>query len=804
MPKVTVISWPEETRNIAASVVKSLNGGQAATWKNKLGAFVLPLLHRDNMVVSVMAFLLARVFIAGEITSVGVAFFAAVAQAVRKRAVAAGLWAVIGVASGGFYADACMYACAILLYLSWERGITRAQRKMSATSLFMFAAVLCGNLSILLFRQITLYNAILAFFNAGICMILSLVFSYGIPLILKENHRRVSGENIACLLVMAAGIVSGIGQWSLAGYGLKAVLGSLVIMVLACAGGPGLGAAAGISIGLVTGLSEENTLLSLGIYAVAGMLAGTFRSLGKFGVMLGFLFGNLLIMLHFGENGMNISLLGECTAAAILFAVMPERRIISWYERITGGAKITVHSGISTQEAIGKVRNISDIFDNMAITFKQVALKTEEKIKEDDWASTLRMVGERVCESCEKRPVCWEDNFYRTYQAILEMVGYAEAGTLQKRACSNTLKEHCGRYNEIIDCMLFVADKNRSQRFWQKKIAEQKQAAIEQMAATGKIIGNLAYELAKEQPVNRELGITLRERSALLGCPLTAVEVVGDAAATTIEVRKSPCNGNRECKNTILPLAANLINEKLNLQATCGQGPLKKICRIRMQVAKTFTVEWGVACKAKDGQQISGDLCKVISLRRGKVAVLLSDGMGSGSMAAGESKKLIHLLERLLTAGFDTDVAVKTVNSMLLLTGKEESFATLDMAVIDTYTGETELLKVAAAPSFIKRVREVRIIHTSSLPAGIMQQVEIEPLHALLVNGDILVMISDGIADIIGKGVEKDCWLTNFLRRSNEDNPQRLAEKVLSQALSLAGKAADDMTVVAVLLRNDE
>lgn len=264
-----------------------------------------------------------------------------------------------------------------------------------------------------------------------------------------------------------------------------------------------------------------------------------------------------------------------------------------------------------------------------------------------------------------------------------------------------------------------------------------------------------------------------------------------------VEACKKPCNGNRECMKTILPLVTGVMKEKMKLQATCGNEARGQQCKLSMKVAKRFNVDTGVASFAKDGQDICGDTCTVIHLNKGKIALVLSDGMGSGNHAATESTMAIKFLQKLLIAGFDTDVAVKTVNSMLLLRTPEESFVTIDMAVIDTYSGDVEFLKIGSAPSFIKRVREVATIKSSSLPVGILQQIEIQPLQSTVVADDFIVMVSDGIMDVPQSNLDKGNWLANFLRQAVTSDPQTLASRILAQARTMSGnRVSDDMTVL--------
>ena len=114
------------------------------------------------------------------------------------------------------------------------------------------------------------------------------------------------------------------------------------------------------------------------------------------------------------------------------------------------------------------------------------------------------------------------------------------------------------------------------------------------------------------------------------------------------------------------------------------------------------------------------DYYSLLELGVREQVIILSDGMGNGPRAAAESKATIVLLERLLEAGFKKEVVLRSVNSLLQLRTGDETFATVDMALIDLVEGEVELLKIGAAPSMIKREKEVFRIGAPSLPLGIL------------------------------------------------------------------------------------
>lgn len=802
MPKVTVISLPEELLQTPKNTVKPdpvKKRTFLGYFLSGLGSLLGPFLHKENILLNLMAFLLGRVSVMGEVTSIGLAFFGALAQTNKQRALAAGIWGIFGVITNGFYTDACVYAFAILTYLYWENRLTRFHRKILAVPLLLFCSVLVGGLAALLYSGITVYNSMVVFFNASICLVLSGVFLFGMPLLLGKPLGKSSSEGVVCMLVMLATAVTGLGDWAVAMFSLRTLFGNLLIMAVASIGGAGLGAASGIAVGLIAGLSTGNAAFAVSVCGVSGLLSGMFRNLGKGAVILGFLVGRIWIFMYFGQVASFIQGILESAGAGLVFALIPQRIFRNWQEQLREKEPVMAKPGLSVQEIMVKIRQIGEAFQEAAAAFSSSALKVEEKGQEEQLAKVLRTVGEQVCERCEKRTECWETDFYRTYQGMLTLLQQAQTQKTQEISFPQGLKDNCIHLQEVLERIMAVAERSSLQQHCQKKLVQQRYMVSEQMKAAGRIMDELVFELNKEQMEDQEAGVLLQERAALLDCPLSAVKVKGSKDAITLEACKHPCNGNKECKNTLLPLAAAIMQEKLTLYAQCGDGQRKKECHLTMQVARRFSVEKGFASLPKEGQSVCGDTASVTNLNKGKVSVLLSDGMGSSSSAAGQSTFAVRLLEKLLTAGFDMEVAVKTVNSMLLLQTTEESFVTVDMAVIDTYSGEADFLKIGAAPSFIKRVREVQVIQASSLPMGILQQIEIKPVQAQLAAGDYLIMVSDGIADILVQGREKESWLPNYLRRSRHTQPQQLAEDILSQAMILSGKKAqDDMTVLVV------
>lgn len=194
---------------------------------------------------------------------------------------------------------------------------------------------------------------------------------------------------------------------------------------------------------------------------------------------------------------------------------------------------------------------------------------------------------------------------------------------------------------------------------------------------------------------------------------------------------------------------------------------------------------------------MSGDSFSTIELGNGKFAVALSDGMGNGERARAESSTALTILQQLLQSGMDERLAIKSVNSVLMLRSSDEMYATVDVALIDLYDAHTTFLKIGSVPSFVKRGSEVIPITANNLPVGIVHEIDVDLISLPLYPGDILVMMTDGIYDAPGHAVNKELWMKRVLSEIDTESPQEFADILLERIVRYHyGEIYDDMTVV--------
>lgn len=122
----------------------------------------------------------------------------------------------------------------------------------------------------------------------------------------------------------------------------------------------------------------------------------------------------------------------------------------------------------------------------------------------------------------------------------------------------------------------------------------------------------------------------------------------------------------------------------------------------------------------------------------------LSDGMGSGEEAFKESTMVVEMLEELLEAGFPVKMAIQMMNTALVIGREDVRFSTIDAAIFDLYTGECEFVKAGASATFVKQNGKVEKISSTTLPIGVLQDIEIQTDTRVLSSGDYVIMVTDG------------------------------------------------------------
>lgn len=208
--------------------------------------------------------------------------------------------------------------------------------------------------------------------------------------------------------------------------------------------------------------------------------------------------------------------------------------------------------------------------------------------------------------------------------------------------------------------------------------------------------------------------------------------------------------------------------------------------------APQLDLEIGVAVRSRSGESVAGDSYISRVLPGGRHVLALSDGMGSGVNALQESHAALRLMVESLRAGYTRAQALDVVNALMLMCTGREMYATMDMCVCDLHSGEAAFEKLGACASYVVREGEARTVGSDTLPVGVLPEVEAQSLRMTLFDGDVVVMMTDGVADAYPGGEEA---LREAVVRLAWLHPQAVGERLIAAVVE-DGAARDDMAVL--------
>ena len=121
----------------------------------------------------------------------------------------------------------------------------------------------------------------------------------------------------------------------------------------------------------------------------------------------------------------------------------------------------------------------------------------------------------------------------------------------------------------------------------------------------------------------------------------------------------------------------------------------------------------------------------------------------------------------------------------------------MDIAVINLFTGDLELLKAGAGVSLLYSKGRISRLDQSSLPLGILHELNFAKTKDRLVDGDVLLLMSDGVSN---NGIE---WVEELLHDYDiaTGGVQGLAQLIVDTSRKhQTDEKGDDVTVVALTI----
>ncbi|OMF25278.1 stage II sporulation protein E [Paenibacillus sp. FSL H8-0548] len=756
------------------------------------------------LLVSV-AFLLGRAVILESLMPFAIAYFAVI-YFMRRDIY---LWVAVSLVAGSWLAadPAPMWiAMEIAILFLFVKGLEAYERaELSSAPILVFASTLLVQMfSVFIGDALSWYNFMLVVVEAALGFVLTLVFIQAIPVLtMTKKSATLKNEEIICLMILLASVMTGAVGWVFYGMSAEHVMSRYMLLLFALAGGAPLGASVGVVAGLVLSLADFGAVVQMSLLAFAGLLAGLLREGGKMAAAFGMLLGTSILSIYVGNQADVMSSTWESVAAAIMLMLTP-RSMIRTISRYVPG---TNEHAKSQHEYAKRVREVtadrvsqySEVFRQLSRSFGQLNNNATKLNKEEEISHFMNAVAERSCASCHRQNVCWEDKFFHTYKMMTDMMSSVEEDRVPSaKEIPRAWSTHCVKSAQVLGEMSQQYELYQNNMHWKKQIFDSRGLVAEQLQGVSQVMEDLAKEIKREGQTLHLQEEQIREAVEGLGLSVQGIDIVNlEEGNVDIEVYHAFGQGYDECRKIIAPLLSDILGEHIAVKSERLPGRSGEPTLVSFGSAKQYEIETGIAGAAKGGDLLSGDSFSMIELGNGKFAVAISDGMGNGERARQESSAALSILQQLLQSGMDERLAVKSVNSVLLLRSSDEVFATVDLAIVDLYTAQTTFMKIGSTPSFIKRGNEVIPITANNLPIGIIQDIDVDFVSMQMQSGDTLVMMSDGIYDAPGLAVNKELWMKRIISELETEDPQEMADALLEKVVRHHnGEIIDDMTVL--------
>ena len=437
-----------------------------------------------------------------------------------------------------------------------------------------------------------------------------------------------------------------------------------------------------------------------------------------------------------------------------------------------------------------RLGNLSEIFNDMNIIYRSLI---KQGMTLDEVKVVLEQeIKDKICSFCPDRNHCHRTFSDSTKKVFDELITIAyERGRATLLDIPSFLTSRCKQTTAILGSVNTLTAQYKKYMGMVKDVDTSKIIIADQLLGVSKIMGGLSKEI--ESNVSFDTSRENKILDELTYFNIICIDaVVFEKDEWTMEVSLVVRTEDVQ-KQRIVDVASKVCGKKMTIyESFPSSRPGYSV--LNLKTAPKYDCLFGVSQKTKNGSKVSGDNYSVVKLGSDKLLFAISDGMGSGEKAERTSDLSISLVENFYKAGFDNDLILSTVNKLLNL-HKEEIFSAMDICVFDQKDGLVDFIKMASPNSFILTDEECKTVEAGALPMGIVEDAMPLIKKNVVGNGNMIVLVSDGISDSFKEADElKEC-----IKSIKTKNPQEFADELLERALaSNNGYAVDDMSVIAI------
>lgn len=578
--------------------------------------------------------------------------------------------------------------------------------------------------------------------NIVVAAILYFVFVSGIYVLtnISKGYVFSKEESIAMVIVVAIAL-SIFKNITIMQLSIFNILVLILVLIFGWKNGWVAGAATGLVLGLMLTFMSDINMTYVVTLAFSGFISGILSKVGKIGVVIGFIAGNLYIAYYangFSELTMRVS---ELVIASVSLLFMPKvfetklDRIFNKNKSLENPYQNMLDSSTSVKEKIGAM---SDVFDSIASVVVDVSdedkLETREVIKK-----YIENTVNEKCLGCDRRKNCLND------EKLNLVVDYISNKLENNETIDEKMLDfNCELSKEFVRDIYEIYNSVKLMRILKEQERNNANKLSNQYKEVSKILSNISKNIKSDLIKIDKKQEKLREELKFYGYLVYEDEYKEDDTGIEYTFVTNILNNIDKQKKEIISILSNILEKPMVIKLILNSSKKEK-SKIKVVSTPEFNVQNSVISIAKNGEEVSGDSYLIEELQDLKHISVISDGEGNGRNASKSSKNVIDMLERLLSGGFDECGAIEIINSILKLKSDSQNSSTLDNMIIDLKTGYSQYIKLGAAPTYIIHEGKIVTINNMNIPVGVSDNPDYLPISRKLIDKDIVVQISDGV-----------------------------------------------------------
>ena len=546
-----------------------------------------------------------------------------------------------------------------------------------------------------------------------------------------------------------------------------------------------------------SGISYGNNNYSLLFFPICALIVSLFQRFEKIKMAILYIFLNLILKINLISTVGTSAILSsfyESILASILFLITPEH-IFEKLIKLEVKDLYIDKNFFNIKKYIGlKMRFLAESLKNIGNSLDVVSLR---KIKNENnlFEKNIKNIKSKFCVNCNLNFFCWNTTKAKTekfFENILskdfDKNNYRES-FLEKR-CLNfeKIKSHI----DLLNIQKNIKDVS------QIKINDMKDCMVDQLKDIGKLLENTALKIDENYDFKNEISLKILKKLKRKGVtPSYVICKEGSNKKLKVEFSLEEKYEEKLKKIDLGEFLQSVSGKKFNdpiLINRCEKDLNYVIFEKTNYIVKVAASQH--ICK---NGNFCGDSYKCFYTDDGHFVTILSDGMGTGTRAAVEGTMVCGILSTLIKSCLNVEVALKITNTTLLTNPSEESLVAVDIVIIDLNTGKASFIKLGGASSIVKSNGNTKVLEESSLPIGILKNIDYSLENIKLFNEDKALVMSDGAC------YPKLDWIIEKVKSWKEETCKDIANYVVEKSLNFRkNEQDDDITVIALEIVSNE